>query len=148
HCDGCDVVYLDPLPTAEDLKVLYKRSEQFTDTTYTDPARAAQVLEYCGVCLDNLSLLPASSEAILEVGAGLAWMSRACKQRDSGILTIAQDITAECADRCPWVDRYVVGPIEALPEDIRFRLISMTHVIEHVADPEHLIGILGRKLLD
>jgi SAM-dependent methyltransferase len=148
YCDRCKVVYLDPLPTGGDLETLYERSGQFSDATYTDPERAEMVLEYCGVCLDKLGLLPAPSEACLEVGAGVAWMSRACKRRHSAIVTIAQDVSAECADRCPWVDHYVVGDLERVPADLRFRLISLTHVLEHVVDPQRMLAALARRLLD
>jgi SAM-dependent methyltransferase len=145
HCSGCDVVRLDPLPVADDLKLLYEKSEQFNDAHYTDPAKIAAMLEYYGTCLDNLGLMPRTGEAMLEVGAGFAWVSRAAKQRNDRVRTVAQDVTAECATRCSWVDDYVVGSLAEVGAPHSFRLISLTHVIEHLVDPlAVLVELAGR----
>lgn len=146
RCSTCEVVRLDPLPNAADLSILYEESDQFTDAHYTDAEQVGRMLEYYGVCLDNLGLMPASGEAMLEVGAGFAWVARACKLRNPAVTTIAQDVTAECATRCDWVDRYVVGPIESLPASPQFKLISLTHVIEHLVDPMAVMVKLARRL--
>ena len=50
----------------------------------------------------------------------------------------------ECAQSCAWVDRYFVGPMEALPDSGPYQLISLTHVIEHLADPAAML----RRLRD
>jgi len=146
HCPRCDVVRLDPLPSAADLSTLYEQSEQFTDAHYTDAENVARMLEYYGGCLDNHRMLPAPGEASLEVGAGYAWVSRACKLRSAQVRTVAQDVTSECATRCEWVDDYRVGPIDVVPPDLRFKLISMTHVIEHLVDPQAMLRTLARRL--
>jgi SAM-dependent methyltransferase len=148
HCDGCDVVYLDPLPPAADLRALYEEHDQFTDATYTEPARVEAMLDYYGQCLDRLKLLPEPGAAMLEVGAGLAWVSRAAKLRRAEVRTVAQDVTAECAARCAWVDSYVVDSVARLPPEPQYQLISLTHVIEHVTDPGATIGMLAQRLVD
>jgi trans-aconitate methyltransferase len=146
HCPVCDAVRLDPLPSAEDLRTLYQRSVQFSDAHYTDEVQVGRMLSYYGACLDDYKLLPAPGEASLEVGAGLAWVSRASKQRAPGVRTVAQDVTSECAQRCPWVDDYVVGEIGRVPPELRFKLISMTHVIEHLVDPQAMLVDLAARL--
>jgi SAM-dependent methyltransferase len=147
HCPTCDVVRLDPLPVSADLKLLYEQSSQFDDAHYTDEKQVAAMLEYYGTCLDNLALMPRAGEAMLEVGAGYAWVSRAAKLRDPAVRTIAQDVSAECATRCAWVDRYVVGTVGAVREPPKFRLISLTHVIEHLVDPLATLVELSSLLL-
>jgi 2-polyprenyl-3-methyl-5-hydroxy-6-metoxy-1,4-benzoquinol methylase len=62
-------------------------------------------------------------------------MARACKTQNPSVVTVAQDVTAEVAHACPWVDRYHAGEIESLADEPPFDLISLTHVIEHLADP-------------
>ena len=146
HCPACDVVRLAPLPTAEDLRTLYQRTVQFSDAHYTDDVQVERMLAYYGGCLDNYSLLPGPGEACLEVGAGYAWVSRACKQRAPQVRTVAQDVSAECARVCPWVDDYVVGDVEGVAPGLRFKLISMTHVIEHLVDPQAMVVALSRRL--
>jgi len=147
RCPTCEVVRLEPLPIAGDLKLLYEQSSQFDDAHYTDEKQVAAMLEYYGSCLDNWKLMPRAGEAMLEVGAGYACVSRAAKLRDEKIVTIAQDVSAECATRCGWVDRYVVGTIDDVREPARFRLVSLTHVIEHLVDPMAALVTLSRKLL-
>lgn len=146
HCPACGVIYLAPQPTLQDLKVLYEGDTQFTDPTYTESGRAAQILNNYQRRLGWLGIFPKAGERSLEVGAGLAWVSRACKQHDSGIVTLAQDVSSEAAAYCPWVDRYVVGTVESLPAEERFQLISMTHVIEHLLEPREMLQQLAGRL--
>jgi SAM-dependent methyltransferase len=147
QCEACDVVRLDPIPNEQDLDTLYRRSVQFSDAHYTDPDQVRRMLEYYGSCLDNLGLMPADGEAMLEVGAGWAWVARACRARSSRVTTWAQDVTDECATRCPWVDRYLVGTVDKIPIEQRFRLISLTHVIEHLPDPASMLRTLAGRLI-
>ncbi len=147
HCARCDVVYLDPPPTRGDLRALYEEAEQFTDAHYTDPDRVARTLDYYAGAVRKLDLLPAPGERMLEIGAGLAWVARACKQVEPGVTTMAQDVSAECASVCTWVDHYHVGALATLDSTERFRLASMTHVIEHLVDPEAMLGEVSARLV-
>lgn len=146
HCRQCHVVYLDPLPTADDLKVLYEGSVQFSDAHYTDPIQVEKILDYYSTAIKNRGLLPEAQGRVLEVGAGLAWVSRACKKMNPHVVTVAQDVSGECAQTCPWVDRYFVGILDALPERGPYHLISLTHVIEHLADPADMLRRLATLL--
>jgi 2-polyprenyl-3-methyl-5-hydroxy-6-metoxy-1,4-benzoquinol methylase len=146
HCRHCDVIYLAPLPTTGDLKTLYEDSVQFSDAHYTDPAQVEKILDYYGTAIRNLELLPSPEGRVLEVGAGLAWVSRACKAMNPEIVTVAQDVSGECALACPWVDRYFAGTLDDLPERGPYQLISLTHVIEHLADPAGMLQKIGELL--
>ncbi len=75
--------------------------------------------------------------SVLEIGAGRAWMCRAAKQINPKARTVAQDVSAETATSCEWVDQFLVCGIEDARLDSlgRFDIISMTHVIEHLTDP-------------
>ncbi len=143
HCGHCDVVYLHPLPSANDLRLLYQQSMQFTDAHYTDPAQVEKILAYYSGAARNLDLIPQNGARMLEIGAGLAWMSRACKAIDPTVLTIAQDVSAECADTCPWVDHYFVGTVDAIPDRGPYQMVSLTHVIEHLANPASMLRTIS-----
>jgi 2-polyprenyl-3-methyl-5-hydroxy-6-metoxy-1,4-benzoquinol methylase len=147
RCTACEAIYLDPFPTREDMRVLYEGSVQFTDGVYTEADHATQILGNYAGRLQRLGLFPRPGEKLLEVGAGLAWVSRACKLHDPGIVTVAQDVSGECAAQCPWVDDYRVGPVQALPAGESYRLISLTHVIEHLLDPGAMLAELAARLL-
>ena len=68
---------------------------------------------------------------------------RSRKHSHSGPPKVAQDVTAEVADKCPWVDRYVVDSTDAPAIDSSgpYDVVSITHVIEHLTDP---VGTLRR----
>jgi SAM-dependent methyltransferase len=146
HCLACDVVYLEPPPSPRDLDTLYLGSSQFTDACYADAAQAERLTDYYATRLSMLDLLPASGAAVLEVGAGRAWVARACKRYRSDVHTTAQDVSDECAQACSWVDRYVVGPVASLTPGPRYALISMTHVIEHLLDARSMLAALAERL--
>jgi len=146
HCPRCEVVYLEPAPTATDLRTLYQESDQFDGDHYTSDERVAAILGYCNDAIDRLGLLPPPSGRMLEIGAGFAWLSRACKGRDASITTIGQDVSAEVAERCPWVDRYHVGDFSTLDDTGPFQLASMTHVVEHLVDPAAMLGAISARL--
>jgi 2-polyprenyl-3-methyl-5-hydroxy-6-metoxy-1,4-benzoquinol methylase len=147
ECTVCEAIYLDPFPTLADMRALYEGSEQFTDGCYTEADHATRILGNYGRRLQHLRLFPRSGEKLLEVGAGLAWVSRVCKAHDPGIVTVAQDVSGECAAQCPWVDEYRVGLVAALPPGETYRLISLTHVIEHLLDPGQMLQELAARLL-
>jgi len=148
---GCGLVYLSPLPTDGDLEELYVRSEQFSSATYMDAERVVAVLTYVkdrlGVLLADRSI-DAPALKILEVGAGRAWMCRAAKEMGLAAETVAQDVSSECRDACPWVDHYVIGDVD--PARLRdygsFDVISMTHVFEHLSDPVGMLQTLAALL--
>jgi len=144
-CPRCEVVYLDPAPTTDDLRTLYENSVQFADPHYTDDDRIARMLEYYTGAIRNL--LPPHGGRALEIGAGYAWVSRAAKQIDPSIVTVAQDVSGEVAEKCPWVDRYHVGPLSTLADREPFHLASMTHVIEHLVDPEAMLAAIAQRLV-
>ena len=145
HCAACDSVRLDPTPDAETLRRMYEGANQFDEDAYTDPARVERMLAYYGDSVDQLGLLPANGIS-LEVGAGRAWISRVLKGRSGTVRTEAQDVSGEAAPHCPWVDEYRVGPVEQLPAGPRYGLIALTHVIEHVVDPDALVAQLAARL--
>ena len=63
-------------------------------------------------------------------------MCRAAKSRNRNHVTVAQDISPEALESCPWVDHYIQGEIDDRRLDSwgPYHVISMTHVIEHLVD--------------
>ena len=138
RCHSCDVVYLDPPPSEAELKLLYEGTVQFDDSRFE--TGADRITESYARRMRHLELLACANESVLEVGAGLAWICRVAKDHNPQTLTVAQDVSMECAKRCPWVDDYVVGTIDALSHGQRFGLVSLTHVLEHVPQPRQFLS--------
>ena len=124
---------------------MYVDSEQFTSEEYVDQERVAMILEFMSGRLTYLTstmTIDDRGPAILEIGSGNAWMCRAAKANYPVARTVAQDITDEAIDHCPWVDEYHVQDVEDLDLSETFDVISMTHVFEHVPEPvETLIAL-------
>jgi SAM-dependent methyltransferase len=141
QCSDCAVVYLSPAPSDADLTKMYVDSAQFSDDTYTDEKRVTAINSYMQSCLERIlsqqGKTAADSYKVLEVGAGLAWMSRAAKQVSPSSVTVAQDVSPEAVARCAWVDTYIQGQVsdERLKNHAPYDVISLTHVIEHLVDP-------------
>jgi len=143
QCQECDIVYLSPLPTTRDLDILYVDELQFD---YHDNEHARLIVDFMANRLRAvLARMKATDvNAVLEIGAGPAWMARAAKQVSPQARTVAQDITKEVADKCPWVDHYIVASADDQRLDSLgpYDVISLTHVIEHLPDP----GAMLRRL--
>jgi SAM-dependent methyltransferase len=147
QCKDCELLYISPAPSDADLRIIYVDSGQFDDPAYTDPARVALIIEYMNGSFRNVVERSGRKAdepvAVLEVGAGLAWMCRAAKVVNPENVTVAQDISPEAVDKCPWVDAYIQGEITDAGIDRRapYDVISLTHVIEHLVDP---VGVIRR----
>ena len=145
QCKYCELLYISPEPSAADLRTIYVDSGQFDDPVYTDPARVAQIIEYMNGCfrvvVERSGHRADDPVAVLEVGAGLAWMCRAAKAVNPDNVTVAQDISPEAVLKCPWVDFYILGDVLDTTIDRRgpYDVISLTHVIEHLVDPVAVI---------
>src|SRR6202158_1304275 len=145
QCKHCELLYISPEPSAADLRAIYVDSGQFDDPVYTDPARVALIIEYLNGCfrgvVERSGHRANEAVAVLEVGAGLAWMCRAAKAVNPDNATGAQGISPETVHKCPWVDFYILGDILDTRIDQRgpYDVISLTHVIEHLVDPVAVI---------
>ena len=149
-CNNCDLIYLDAELTQSDLKVLYEDSVQFTSPAYRDQNKVLAALNYYGDCYRKmLGLMHQAGKQVkvLEVGAGLAWVCRVAKTENNA-LTVAQDVSPECKDECPWVDNYIVSEIrDPLIKHLGpYNVISLTHVIEHLTDPVEVLRRLSTLL--
>jgi SAM-dependent methyltransferase len=145
QCRRCELLYISPAPSPEDLRMIYVQSGQFDDPAYTDPARVGLIVEYMDSCfrriVERSGRAIEDRVAVLEIGAGLAWMCRAAKAANPNDVSVAQDVSPEAIDRCPWVDTYVLGDVSdpKLDRCAPYDVISLTHVIEHVVDPVEVI---------
>ena len=168
-CPSCELIFLSPLPPQKVFDTLYLYSPQFDCPDYQGD-QANRVVENHRLWLHALlTRLPISHKPnrwlrallrrlkirrrpnrMLEIGSGLSWMSRAAKFFSDQTTTVAQDISSEAAESCPWVDHFLVGPLDSKNEEIQalgpYDVISMSHVIEHLPDPVHVLRLCSTWL--
>jgi hypothetical protein len=147
-CRRSDLVYLDPLPTEDDFNIMYGMG-QFDSSEYTEEERVASMMEYYSHCIkQHFAGSNEESFTLLEIGAGMAWVSKALKQINASASTLAQDISDECASRCDWVDKYFIGSVDEFCQSRsqKINAISLTHVIEHLPDPVATLKTLASML--
>jgi len=125
---------------------MYVEAEQFTSEAYVDEERVEMILEFMSGRLSYLTstmTIDGSGPSILEIGAGNAWMCRAAKALYPEARAVAQDITNEAVDQCPWADEYLVVDVDDLGLSETFDVISLTHVFEHVPEPVETLKALA-----
>jgi 2-polyprenyl-3-methyl-5-hydroxy-6-metoxy-1,4-benzoquinol methylase len=148
ECINCSLIYLSYLPKEEIFEQLYKSNRQFDGEAYHGE-RARKATEFYSdrlrAILDR-RLFETKDLKVLEIGAGMSWMSRVAKQAYPSCTTTAQDISSECEDSCDWVDEYVVGDIDEKHDLLTKRgpydIISLTHAIEHFPFPLRTMRLL------
>jgi len=150
RCPSCEMIFLGQELARDDFAAMYEQSLQFDGSVYRDQETIRIAKEYYGSCyrklISEIGTVPTDAR-VLEVGAGRAWMCMVADEIGKAI-AVAQDVTAECATECPWVDIYVVGEITdpRIREFGPYDVISITHVIEHVPQPVKFLAAL-RSLL-
>lgn len=151
ECKQCDLIFQNHLPCSYALNYIYSLTRQFDGADKYEGVKAEVTLNFFRNSFRKLTSKSKSGDfKMLEIGAGLSWMARVTKECFPTSLTVGQDVSGECVRVCSWVDHYIVGDLFACSEKIDrhgpYQLISMTHVIEHLADPVAYLRYC-RKLL-
>lgn len=153
YCSKCDLIYLSSLPQEQELFKIYTEHNQFNGGVYTgEHAQAA--LDFYESRLNEIiqaTKMDRENLRTLEIGGGLCWVSKVAKKMNKKNFTVAQDISQECKNLCStWVDRYLVGNLEEIQDQLKefgqYDIISMTHVFEHLIQPQKILE-LCKKLL-
>lgn len=152
-CLQCELIVQSPLPSDDEFRAMYVDGMQFHLPAYQgERAKGAQQFytNRMQALLDGIGKTPDTPVGVLEIGGGLSWLAHAAKTLCPQSRTVAQDVSPEAQQQCPWVDHYLVGELEAFLPSLRqlgpFDVISLTHVIEHLPDPMRTLGIC-RELL-
>lgn len=152
-CSECELIFLTPLPPEKAFEARYIRFPQFVGHPAYHGVAARMALQFYRDRLAEISDVLAEGrrfERVLDIGSGLSLIALAAKLLDHRTITVAQDISQEAAELSPWVDHYLVGPLETKKEEIQrlgpFDLITMTHVIEHLPNPVQVLRLCANWL--
>lgn len=153
QCQSCNLLYLNPRPTKEELGTIYppnyhsyiidtepKKISLLTKLRYkAHTTRFAKILKY---------LKPDQKIDLLDVGCGDGWLMQMFKQAaPDRITTFGVEISPEVCEIARSMNNTVYcGRIEDVTFDRQFDLVNYNHVIEHVSDP-HEVTVKSFEIL-
>jgi len=139
RCGQCGVAYTAPRPVALD-RYYPQRYRSY------GPAVLAVLGALYGLRVRRWARLRAGGGSVLEVGCGPGLMLAQFRRRGWRALGIERnEAAAETGRRLLGVE-IVATPVEELPEEARFDLIVLFHVLEHIAAPVALLEQCARRL--
>lgn len=133
RCGACNLVFLSPMPTRDELPGLYPPDYQNFDSrrsAITGFLQERYYRHHCGIAMRHLG----GGGSFLEVGsAGGDLLER---MRERGVRAVGVEISEDaCAvARAKGLDVFC-GTIEEYRTDQPFDVVFMSHVLEHVVDP-------------
>jgi 2-polyprenyl-3-methyl-5-hydroxy-6-metoxy-1,4-benzoquinol methylase len=174
RCSACEVIWLDPQPVPSDIPRLYfQYCTHHAKETVTWIGRLQHEMSECalarlgyptkapkGILLRLLSRLPSVERAallsvfalpasgagnLLDVGCGNGQFIARMRAFGWKVSGIDPDPAAVSYGRSQGIEIHV-GTIADLPESARYDVITLSHVVEHVADPVDLLRECGKRL--
>ena len=148
ECRDCRLVYL-PHPPLSQLKKIYPPNYYSAR-----PAEALGLLQRVKGALELrffrrlLSRVPGKRLRVLDVGGGTGWMATAMRRADARVVESAVvdlDPGMRTAAQAQG-HRFYASRIEGFKSPLRFDLIALFNLIEHVADPGRVLRQLRKSL--
>ncbi|HKO03868.1 MAG TPA: class I SAM-dependent methyltransferase [Candidatus Acidoferrales bacterium] len=139
ECAACGIVFTTPRPTS--LDAFYPQRYRAYGPLVT---RLLQM--FYGLRISRWARLKPQGGSVLEVGSGPGLMLAAFRSRGWNVLGIERnEAVAESARRALGLE-IVTTPVAELPADVRFDLIILFQVLEHIAEPVPLLRECARRL--
>ena len=173
HCD-CGMVWLNPRPADEDIPLLYSR--YYTHCAPSTPGRLQRIRQEISKCelsrlgyevepshellprllsnlrlfsrgrsLEVLALAASEAESLLDVGCGNGDFLRRMHSLGWNASGVDPDPAAVAYAISQGLE-VLNGTIGDVPENARYDVITLSHVIEHVSDPVDLLRQCGKRL--
>lgn len=154
RCRRCDARYLNPRPTTAMLGRLYARDSYYSRTFHT---QSNPVVRYAKRrrdasrmhALTRVSRAPLSSMRVLDVGAGDGGLLdglRAAGVPSSQLYGVEVDDAAAATLAARGYQAFAARAEDLEVGDLRFDLITMIQVIEHLAEPVRVLHHLATLL--
>lgn len=140
RCESCGVLFIDPVPAG-------RLNEIYPANYYSYAAPGASLAQTVKGWLDRrffrsiLARLSGNALTALDVGGGAGWQLGSLRATDSRIKeTWIVDLDPKAAELANQNGhRYFCGRIEDFETDVRFDLILLLNLIEHVRDPKAVL---------
>jgi 2-polyprenyl-3-methyl-5-hydroxy-6-metoxy-1,4-benzoquinol methylase len=140
RCESCGVLFIDPVPAN-------RLSEIYPTNYYSYAAPGTSLAQSVKGWLDRrffrsiLAELPGKELSALDVGGGAGWELSTLRATDERIReTWVVDLDPNAAELAKKNGhQYYCGRIEDFETDVRFDLILLLNLIEHVQDPKAVL---------
>lgn len=147
RCNECHVLFIDPVPLNELEKIYPKNYYSFsmqenslvnTVKEWIDQKRFKAILKK----------LPGNSLNILDVGGGAGWLLNILRSMDQRVVhTHVVDINPDVSEIAAKDGHtYFCGRIENFKSDVKFDLILLLNLVEHIPDPLRVLCNLQQML--
>ena len=151
-CEACGFVHVVPLPDEAELKNIYKES-YYAETKPDYLVRAREDEPWARLSFDDrldllISHLPASRRRLLDIGSGPGFFAKAAIERGfaaEGIDPSRQACAHARSLGVPVTEGFYDD--EAVTKLGAFDAITLTNMLEHVADPIALISRAHKNLV-
>jgi 2-polyprenyl-3-methyl-5-hydroxy-6-metoxy-1,4-benzoquinol methylase len=140
ECSVCRVAYTEPRPASLD-RYYPQRYRGY------GPLVTRILGAFYETRVSRWARLKPGGGSVLEIGCGPGLMLAAFAQRGWQVLGIERnEEAAERARRTPGLE-ITADPVEQLPANVRFDLIVMFHVLEHIGEPVALLRECAKHLV-
>jgi SAM-dependent methyltransferase len=140
-CRSCRSLFIDPLPTSDELTAFY--SHDYYGNCRPEIDMGGKTLTY-GPLAERVADAAAGGN-VLEVGAGTGFFMAALMER--GALTFGVEFSPSAIELNPFAETGRLFPsLHQLPLDLRFKAAVYLDVIEHVVDLDQHLEQLSRRL--
>ena len=151
RCTACTAVYVDS-PPVDRLDVIYPPNYYSYADLESAPHLTDRVKEWLDARMMRklLDRIPGDALRVLDVGGGTGWSLTHARRVCSRVVeTHEVDMDASAA---PFAEKaghvYHCTPVEQFTSPVRFDLIMMLSVIEHVPDPGRVLARMSELLSD
>ena len=147
YCQGCNYYFIDPQPKPDAMRRFYNEHPILSVQDSFNDALASY-RQAGGRWAKISEVLPRTGGAYLDFGCNIGLMLHQNRDRFSSVYGVEINAEAAAFAASELAINTISPSLDAVPAGVRFNLISLIDVIEHVPDPGALIVSLRNRLTD
>ncbi|MEQ8243588.1 class I SAM-dependent methyltransferase [Fulvivirga sp.] len=147
-CEKCTLLFTNPRPTSQDLVKYYKSEEYISHTNSATNLIGIIYKTVRSIALKSKVKLinkVSTKGSLLDYGCGTGHFLGQAKS-DGWEITGIEPSDSARANVHPNISKNILDNINKLPDDAHFNVISLWHVLEHIADLRETLTQLTQKL--
>lgn len=144
RCPECKLVFLHPVPSARKITSLYHKHYEFR----VDPTAQTRFIAQANEILGMLRVLSPNSSSLLDIGCGYGTFVKESKKygfHATGLEPAKNLFNHAKKSRARIMNASFEQYFEQNPK-VKFDVITLIHVIEHLRSPERSLRLIARHL--